>query len=428
MADITPSPCGVNAALDEAKAKMDELKAKISGGLDSISDLGGIADTIKAKLAEVNIPKIENVNLQAELAKLPYLTPAEYNAAVEKIKNHFSGTVDNLEEIINKIPKPVGVGSSSSSLFEKLQNLANNIQTTTQDILNSLSEENIANAITDLCKSVPNVESKLPPVTVAIVTNDQGEMVKDTNGEYKIIVTGATKNSDGEYVTNDGDVITILKTPGGVPVLDSTNQPIPVTKPAVKADPPVTPQSNPKKETAPPDTKRTFPAKWVQDDAFITKVKSSAKSLNCDPKELLACMAFETGRSFDPGLKNFIGATGLIQFIESTAKSLGTTTAKLAAMTRDEQMDWVLKYFKAGPVAKVSAPKLEDLYMQILWPKAVGKPDDYVLFEAPSKAYEQNKGLDKTKKGYVTKADAAAKVRDQLKYVNDQLSAAKITV
>ena len=37
--------------------------------------------------------------------------------------------------------------------------------------------------------------------------------------------------------------------------------------------------------------------------------------------------------------------------------------------------------------------------MVILYPKAVGKPLSYVLFTSPSKAYKQNKGLDKDKNG-----------------------------
>jgi hypothetical protein len=132
-------------------------------------------------------------------------------------------------------------------------------------------------------------------------------------------------------------------------------------------------------------------------------------------------MAFETGRTFNPGIQNSIGATGLIQFIRPTAIGLGTTTDQLRTMTRVEQMDWVLKYFKAGPIRKLSSVTLEDLYMAILWPAAVGKSNDYVLFSSPSKAYEQNKGLDLNKDGNITKAEAAAKVRNQLSYIRTQL-------
>jgi hypothetical protein len=132
-------------------------------------------------------------------------------------------------------------------------------------------------------------------------------------------------------------------------------------------------------------------------------------------------MAFETGRTFNPALRNSIGATGLIQFIRPTAIGLGTTTDYLATLTRVQQMDWVLKYFKAGPIRKLSSVTLEDLYMAIIWPAAVGKPDSYILFSEPSKAYTQNKGLDKNNDGHISKEEAASKVRDQLNYIRGQL-------
>lgn len=276
MADITPSPCGVNAALDEAKAKIDELKAKIAGGLDSIGDLGSISDTIKSKLASVNTPKIENVSLQAELAKLPYLTPEEYNAAVAKIKNHFGSSVDNLDDIINKIPKPPGVASENSSLFDKLKDLANNVQTTTQNILDALSEENIAKSITDLCKEVPNVESKLPPVSVSIVTDANGDPVRDANGNIKFVVQGAEKDADGDYVTSEGEKIILLKDSSGNPVTDSQGDPIATTKPAEKAPAPITPQKNPVKETAPsPPPAGGFTFTFTK-DKFVAAAGASA--------------------------------------------------------------------------------------------------------------------------------------------------------
>jgi len=163
------------------------------------------------------------------------------------------------------------------------------------------------------------------------------------------------------------------------------------------------------------------PKDWTQDGKFMNKVISVAEQLNCNYLDLFACMAFETGRTFNPSLVNSIGATGLIQFIPSTAKSLGTTTIELAGLTRTAQMDWVLKYFKSGPIAKVAKPSLADLYMAILWPAAVGKPMDYHLFEAGTKAYQQNP-LDTGKKGYVSKADAASKVTSQLPYLKDLFS------
>jgi hypothetical protein len=164
------------------------------------------------------------------------------------------------------------------------------------------------------------------------------------------------------------------------------------------------------------------PSEWAKDEDFINKVKSVAGALGCDYIDLLACMSFETGRTFDPAKRNpKSSATGLIQFMASTARSLGTTTQFLAGLTRTQQMDWVSKYFKAGPLARVSGPKIEDLYMAILYPVAVGKPNDYVLFRAGSAEYAVNP-LDKEGKGYVTKADAAVKVKQHLSYVRQEIA------
>ena len=104
--------------------------------------------------------------------------------------------------------------------------------------------------------------------------------------------------------------------------------------------------------------------------------------------------------------------TGLIQFMASTAKSLGTTTSALAAMPALEQLDWVEKYFQPY---KGRLKTLEDLYMAILWPKAGGQPPEYVLFRRGSLAYKQNAGLDSNGNGEITKYEAASKVRETLK-------------
>jgi len=171
-------------------------------------------------------------------------------------------------------------------------------------------------------------------------------------------------------------------------------------------------------------TPANIPADWTKDDAFIKKVNSVAARLNVSPADLLACMAFETGRTFDPSLRNRIGATGLIQFIPKTAIGLGTTTDYLASLTRVQQMDWVEKYFLAGPIARVKNPTLEDLYMAILWPVAVGQSNDYVMWRAGSIQYQQNP-LDVGGKGYITKADASSYVRRQIPYVQSQLATIK---
>ena len=145
---------------------------------------------------------------------------------------------------------------------------------------------------------------------------------------------------------------------------------------------------------------------------FKAKVIAISTDLGCDPSHLMSAMAFETGETFSPSIKNpKSGATGLIQFMPDTAKGLGTTTAALAAMSAVDQLDFVKKHLKPF---KNKMKSVEDVYMTILLPSAVGKPVSTVLFKKPSKAYDQNKGLDVNKDGEITKAEAAAKVSAKL--------------
>ena len=156
----------------------------------------------------------------------------------------------------------------------------------------------------------------------------------------------------------------------------------------------------------------SLPEDVAGDNEFQQGVTTLAKSLNIKPEQLMAVFDFETGGSFDPAQKNFAGssATGLIQFLDSTAKSLGTTTEELAQMTRTEQLGFVEKYFNSGPLKNLGKPTTEDIYMSVLYPKAVGKPNDYVLFKKGTKRYDQNKGLDLNGDGKITKAEASREV------------------
>jgi hypothetical protein len=169
------------------------------------------------------------------------------------------------------------------------------------------------------------------------------------------------------------------------------------------------------------------PDDWAKDTNFIDKVKLISTGLKCNYIDLLACMAFETGSTFNPAIRNSINATGLIQFLPSTANGLGTTVDYLASLTRTDQMDWVNKYFQKTKISSLSAPSLADLYMAILYPVAVGQPSDYVLFQSGTIQYTQNCGLDSSKKGYITVGDAAALVQTRVPYVTQQLANAGYT-
>ena len=161
------------------------------------------------------------------------------------------------------------------------------------------------------------------------------------------------------------------------------------------------------------------PEKVKDDTDFQSEVSRVAKSLNVPEDYMYAIMSFETGGSFDTSQKNMAGsgATGLIQFMPSTAEGLGTTTEELAQMSRSDQMKYVEKYLGqnlAGRMDTKDGAALSDFYMSVLYPVAVGKPENYALFKQGSREYAQNAGLDKDGDGIVTKAEAAAKVMGHL--------------
>jgi hypothetical protein len=122
----------------------------------------------------------------------------------------------------------------------------------------------------------------------------------------------------------------------------------------------------------------------------------------------MAVMSFETGHTFSPSIRNKVSdATGLIQFMPKTAKGLGTTIDKLAQMTAEEQLDFVEAHFRPF---KGKMKNVEDCYMAVLFPVAVGKPNNHVLFVKGTTQYKQNSGLDRDGDGKITKLEAASKV------------------
>jgi hypothetical protein len=173
---------------------------------------------------------------------------------------------------------------------------------------------------------------------------------------------------------------------------------------------------------------------------FVKRVVKLANDLLMDSNGsdyLMSCMAWESGETFSPSIKNGAGsgATGLIQAMGFVALAYYYTRKqidkmseeekkikakesldKLAAMTAVEQLEFVSSYFMPY---KGKIKTLSDVYMVILYPAAVGKPGDFKLFQKGGISYRQNIGLDINKDGGVTKDECTAKVYE--KYVKGML-------
>lgn len=118
---------------------------------------------------------------------------------------------------------------------------------------------------------------------------------------------------------------------------------------------------------------------FVRDNktAFIAKVKLISSQLGINPDWLMVVMYAEA--RMNPAAYNPNGgASGLIQFMPSTAKWLGTTTSEIRKMSNLEQLDWVYKYFKGlGATGKMKS--VYDLYLVTFFPIALGKADNWIL-------------------------------------------------
>lgn len=110
-------------------------------------------------------------------------------------------------------------------------------------------------------------------------------------------------------------------------------------------------------------------------EEFIAKVIKVAGYLKVKPEHLMFLMWFETARTFSPSIRNKAsGAIGLIQFMPSTARFLGTSTEELENMTNVQQLDFVQKHLG---IFRGKYSDWLDLYCGIFYPAAVGKPDSY---------------------------------------------------
>lgn len=161
----------------------------------------------------------------------------------------------------------------------------------------------------------------------------------------------------------------------------------------------------------PPISLLDFPGFRARDDAepgFARELKAMAESLNLDPNGIAAVMSIESG--FKAAARNSTsGATGLIQFMPSTAAHLGTSTPSLARMSAIEQLAFVKKFY--APFAKsIRKDEPGDYYMATFMPAFVAAPETTVLSTAGHPIYDQNRGLDGDGDGTLTVGDVTRKI------------------
>jgi len=144
----------------------------------------------------------------------------------------------------------------------------------------------------------------------------------------------------------------------------------------------------------------------------ISIIEDVANYFGLNPKWLANLINFESGFN-TKAINRSSNATGLIQFMPSTARSLGTSVSELYSMSFAEQMQYVKKYIynnykqlkwidNNGKPLKNKASQI-DLFMMIFYPVAVGNEN----YPFPEKVVKANSGI-ATPKDYFNRAVQSA--------------------
>jgi len=144
---------------------------------------------------------------------------------------------------------------------------------------------------------------------------------------------------------------------------------------------------------------------FVTDMEVSKKLFEIAEELKADPVDLITVMYAESALK-TTAVNDSSDATGLIQWLPSSAKRQGLTKEKLLNMSILEQLDEVERYYKGTK----KLPKIKgfmDLYLAVFRPRAVGKGENYLIAVKGSKIYRQQPYVDMNKDGEITSGDLA---------------------
>jgi len=146
----------------------------------------------------------------------------------------------------------------------------------------------------------------------------------------------------------------------------------------------------------------------IAEAAALVKV---AAELKTDPAWLANAIQGES--RWNPAARNpSTGATGLIQFMPSTARRLGTTTAAIGRMSRLQQLPLVFAFLKPY-IGRMNSQR--DVYLAIFYPRFIGKPEATAF---PAKVPAQNPGIYRIR-------DLVAKMNRNAKLPVDSVASAK---
>ena len=378
----------------------DELKEKREDNLNAIEEKNGEIDSLNSQIAETEVSLNDaNDKLDGDTKTLSSLKSAlssydgvssddpDEQRKIDQAKQELQAQIDELEnttipadeEECKRLEELLNGGGSTEGLKDQLK--------TKEEELDKLNEEKdeIEQEILEVCKNDPN-----SPVVKALE-------------EFKAVEQELNELRD-KLPTAQEELTTALDD------LSEVNELI-RTKEAEETESEKSHYSG----SLPDELVAELDAKLGS--GFCAKLEEVAKNINCDPKDLIGMMQSESGIN-PSAYNNNGGATGLIQFMPSTARSLGTTTQELLNMSAIEQLDYVEQYFTNWTGGSGQRLTGGDLYTLCFLPAFL---DREVLCSSSdsstSKYYSANSGLDANGDGSITKSELSNRVANKYQEV-----------
>lgn len=251
-----------------------------------------------------------------------------------------------------------------------------------------------------------------------VVKNSSGEPIaKYNDGKYFVGSKEVSLEKFQKFAAKKGDIITMNYKPE-ISTIDhkqiASDQLSKTTRTSLDRlkNEKLTPIMQKAIESAKANNPKIY-TKKVLTPEFYQRVSEIAQKINCKPEVLLAVMNSESGLNAN-ARNRYTGATGLIQFMPKTAKSLGTSVEDLAQMNEFQQLDFVEKYLVKAKRSYIKGNhelSAGDVYGLIFLP---AKSGENILAVEGTKRYRQNKGLDYDGDGIISRDDLTAHINTKM--------------
>ena len=143
-------------------------------------------------------------------------------------------------------------------------------------------------------------------------------------------------------------------------------------------------------------------------ESFTLEVEKTAQKLNLRTEWLMALIDSESEFNMLGKNRKGSGAFGLLQWMPSTFEEMDIDKVSTSPL---RQLKYVEQYLNLQQKRFGNFDNFTDLKLSVLYPRAVNKSNNFVLYQKPNRAYYQNKGLDWNKDGRVTVGDIEGKMK-----------------